>query len=456
MATYSPEVERWRPLVEKYFPPALVDKALYVIQGESGGNAGAVGDGGAARGLFQIQDNRNFASRPDAAYLDDPENNIRYAAQQLGAAEGKWSDWGEGSSYNGQAFGALGNNPYPGDAGRYPNSQMQTTPDLPFTQQEFQTKYVRYKTLGDQLANMQPDPLTGQFPPEYATLSQEYYSLELELNDYQTAQASGGADINGEIARLKYQNESNPALIDAENSANAWARQQTINQQATSGTQADLNQQRLTADSADASGQAYKNSNHFNQPFGFRVGSTDLPTEEELFAKQVARASANLPEVKPIPYSAPLGAFGKPAGQTSAPAATQSFGQPANAMDFAAGQAAFKGLNQANAGQWQGPVNPDPGLATGTLRPNPLNAPGLGQQFGSAFGGTALGQLGTMFGGGQNNLNLNNWPDTQAESDTLPPIQAPRPQPLQPSPLVQPFPNTGLRRFAGSILGSRY
>ena len=119
---YSPEVERWRPLVEKYFPPELVDKALYVIQHESGGNPGAVGDGGAARGLFQIQDNRNFPTRPDAAYLDDPENNIRFAAQQLGAANGNWGDWGEGRLFEGKPFGALGNNPYPGDGG---------TPTLP-------------------------------------------------------------------------------------------------------------------------------------------------------------------------------------------------------------------------------------------------------------------------------------------------------------------------------------
>lgn len=114
---YSAAVEQWRPLVAKYFPENLVDKALFVINGESGGNAGAVGDGGAARGLFQIQDSRNFASRPNAAYLDNPENNIKYAAQVLGAAQGKWTDWGEGSSYNGQPFGALGNNPYPGDSG---------------------------------------------------------------------------------------------------------------------------------------------------------------------------------------------------------------------------------------------------------------------------------------------------------------------------------------------------
>lgn len=114
---YSPEVERWRPLVEKYFPPELVDKALYVIQGESGGNAGIRGDGGVAIGLFQIHDGTSINGRPTAEQLADPEFNIRYAAQSLGAANGSWGAWGEGTSYNGKPFGALGNNPYPGDAG---------------------------------------------------------------------------------------------------------------------------------------------------------------------------------------------------------------------------------------------------------------------------------------------------------------------------------------------------
>ncbi|MFA5936493.1 MAG: transglycosylase SLT domain-containing protein [Candidatus Paceibacterota bacterium] len=114
---YPPAVEQWRPLVAKYFPANLVDKALHVIMYESSGNPNAVGDGGAARGLFQIQDSRNFSSRPSAAYLDNAENNIRYAAQELGAASGKWTDWGEGSSYNGQPFGALGNHPYEGGGG---------------------------------------------------------------------------------------------------------------------------------------------------------------------------------------------------------------------------------------------------------------------------------------------------------------------------------------------------
>ncbi len=121
---FPPAVEQHRATVAKYFPPELVDKALYVIQHESGGNPGAVGDGGAARGLFQIQDKRNFSNRPDAAYLDNAENNIKYAAQQLGAARGDFSAWGEGTEnmapYDPKTgkgkFGALGNNPFPGGA----------------------------------------------------------------------------------------------------------------------------------------------------------------------------------------------------------------------------------------------------------------------------------------------------------------------------------------------------
>jgi hypothetical protein len=91
-----------------------VDKALYVINGESGGNPTARGDGGAAVGLFQIHHNGSIQGRPDASTLSDAEANIKYAAQQLGAANGNWSAWGENNLYNGKPFGALGINPYPG------------------------------------------------------------------------------------------------------------------------------------------------------------------------------------------------------------------------------------------------------------------------------------------------------------------------------------------------------
>lgn len=112
---FPPEVERWRPLVAKYFPPELVDKALWVIMWESGGNPRAQGDNGVAIGLFQIHDNTSISGRPTADQLFDPEFNVRYAALNLGAAYGNWKPWGEGVLYKGQKFGALGFRPFPGD-----------------------------------------------------------------------------------------------------------------------------------------------------------------------------------------------------------------------------------------------------------------------------------------------------------------------------------------------------
>lgn len=112
---FPPAVEQWRPLVAKYFPANLVDKALWTIQYESGGNPTIPGDNGVAHGLFQIQDNNAFMGRPTAEWLNDPENNIVYAANQLGAASGNFSAWGENNTYNGQTFGALGNHPFPGN-----------------------------------------------------------------------------------------------------------------------------------------------------------------------------------------------------------------------------------------------------------------------------------------------------------------------------------------------------
>lgn len=178
MATYSPQVERWRPLVEKYFPPELVDKALYVINGESGGNPNAVGDGGAARGLFQIQDSRNFAGRPDAAYLDDPENNIRYAAQVLGAANNKWTDWGEGSTYNGQPFGALGNNPYPGGSNV---SNYQTSPSG--------NTDPTYQQLQQAAQKAMQDWINAGSPPEFDE-NENTNPIYQRMVDSQTALAS--------------------------------------------------------------------------------------------------------------------------------------------------------------------------------------------------------------------------------------------------------------------------
>jgi hypothetical protein len=265
------------------------------------------------------------------AYLDDPEFNIRYAAQQLGAAERRSGlTWGEGTEkydhpYDPATgtgyFGALGHNPYPGDGGDY--SQVGNTWDptqqLPFGEKEYLEKYVRYQTLLDQYNRSQStvDPLTDAPQAFDPNLLNEMFTLEYELSEYDRIKSEGGTGLDDELARLDYWNKNNPALIDAQNSANEWARQQTLNDMAQSGTKTALQEQRLTQDSANAETAAYKGSSVFTAPMGFRVGSTDLPTEDEVFAKQMEMASSKLPEVKPIPYAAPYPVQQQPRAPTA-------------------------------------------------------------------------------------------------------------------------------------------
>lgn len=110
---YGPPVERWRGLVTQEFQKQgvptnldgvdLIDKALHVIQGESGGNEKAVGDGGAAYGLFQSHYVGSGAST--SAQIAD-------AVKLIAKNPAKWTDWGEGALYQGKPFGALGRTPY--------------------------------------------------------------------------------------------------------------------------------------------------------------------------------------------------------------------------------------------------------------------------------------------------------------------------------------------------------
>ncbi len=107
---YSPNVERWRELISRYFRPADVDKALHVIQWESGGNPDIYGDGSNAVGLFQ-HNTGGLASGRSLQALQDPEANIRLAAEAIYGGQG-WRPWGEGATYQGKPFGALGSHPY--------------------------------------------------------------------------------------------------------------------------------------------------------------------------------------------------------------------------------------------------------------------------------------------------------------------------------------------------------
>lgn len=195
MTTYSPEVEQWRPLVSQYFPPQLVDKALWVINGESGGRPDAVGDNGVARGLFQIQDSNRFANRPDAAWLDDPVNNVRYAAQQLGGANGDFTAWGDnGATYQGKPFGALGNNPYPGGSSvtQDPTSTDPTT--LPDSATTGATDAGNFD-ISSLLAGSGIDTST---PDTTAASQLDAILLQLESNPPKASDFPNGVDANGQ------------------------------------------------------------------------------------------------------------------------------------------------------------------------------------------------------------------------------------------------------------------
>lgn len=98
MATFEPNVERWRSLVAKYFPADQVEMALAVVQLESHGNPGALNDRGEySRGLFQV--NTGPGANTDLASwnLYDPETNVRAARLVWDRARG-WSPWSTASA----------------------------------------------------------------------------------------------------------------------------------------------------------------------------------------------------------------------------------------------------------------------------------------------------------------------------------------------------------------------
>lgn len=98
---FPPAVERWRPLVSSYFPPARVDGALTVIRCESYGDPNAYNPYSGASGLFQFLPSTWATVSPRAGFggasVFDPEANIGTAAWLTGyyASKGSdpWSAW---------------------------------------------------------------------------------------------------------------------------------------------------------------------------------------------------------------------------------------------------------------------------------------------------------------------------------------------------------------------------
>jgi len=98
---HPPEVERWRSLVQQFFPSNRVDEALAIIDCESHGDPDAVNPYSGAAGLFQFLPSTWATTAPNAGYggysVLDPEANIASAAwlanryQQLGYPY--WTAW---------------------------------------------------------------------------------------------------------------------------------------------------------------------------------------------------------------------------------------------------------------------------------------------------------------------------------------------------------------------------
>ncbi len=89
-------VERWRPLVQKYFRAEDVDRAMAVIRCESGGDPRAANPRSSARGLFQhlarLWPKRAAAAGRPGADIFNPEDNVVVAAW-LVYHGGGWSHW---------------------------------------------------------------------------------------------------------------------------------------------------------------------------------------------------------------------------------------------------------------------------------------------------------------------------------------------------------------------------
>ncbi len=92
--TGSDRVERWRPLVTRYFQASDVEWALKIIACESGGNPDAANPTSSARGLLQhlgrFWPQRSEAAGWAGASILDPEANIAVGAWLL-AKNGKAS-----------------------------------------------------------------------------------------------------------------------------------------------------------------------------------------------------------------------------------------------------------------------------------------------------------------------------------------------------------------------------
>jgi len=99
--TFVPDVERWRPLVERYFPLDRVNEALAVMACESEGDPTAENRRSGAGGLFQFLDgtwaHASAGAGFDGASVFSPVANIASAAwlveSSIASGHDAWQQW---------------------------------------------------------------------------------------------------------------------------------------------------------------------------------------------------------------------------------------------------------------------------------------------------------------------------------------------------------------------------
>lgn len=99
--THPPSVERWRPLVARYFPAHRVEEALRIMDCESNGDPDAYNPYSGASGLFQFLPSTWATTAPKAGWsghsVFEPEPNVSSAAwlanryEELGSYY--WQAW---------------------------------------------------------------------------------------------------------------------------------------------------------------------------------------------------------------------------------------------------------------------------------------------------------------------------------------------------------------------------
>lgn len=100
-AKFPAAVERWRPLVATYFPEALLDEALSVMECESRGDPDAENPSSSASGLYQFIASTWTWASANAGFAGvsvfDPEANIATAAflveYSIGRGLPPWQHW---------------------------------------------------------------------------------------------------------------------------------------------------------------------------------------------------------------------------------------------------------------------------------------------------------------------------------------------------------------------------